>query len=82
MRIWFNRNKNVSPLNLKKCKLDPKLAPVLMGLNRIGLKTKYSCQGHEGDDSQAYISFYKKSIKEVYFDENEDIVTIYFDRIK
>lgn len=35
--------------------VDAKLAPLIKELNKVGLRTKYSCEGKPGEKNSAYI---------------------------
>lgn len=63
-------------LKCPKCDyyVDDELVPLLKELNKVGLKTKYSCSGHRGD--YAYILFVGDLIKCIEYgyivERNED----------
>lgn len=48
--------------------IDPDIRILIHELNRIGLKTKWSCQGHEGQSP--YITFHLNNIENVLVDGN------------
>jgi len=52
-------------LKCPKCKyyIDDELVPIIIELNKIGLKTSYCCSGHKGD--YAYLQFIGNSIKNI-----------------
>ncbi len=65
--------------------IDPELKKVIEELNKVGLKTKYSCQGNHGpgDGSDyAYIFFDTKAIKgfQLLVNPIENSAIIYWNR--
>ena len=58
--------------------IDPLIEPLIQELNRAGLKTLYSCQGHRKID--AYVVLDMTSINNIIVDKKT--VSIYFDPIK
>jgi hypothetical protein len=52
-------------LRCPKCDyyIDDELVPLIIELNKVGLKTRFSCSGHKG--SYAYIMFDGSCIKSV-----------------
>ena len=63
--------------------IDPKLRNVIEELNKVGLKTKYSCQGGhgtQGGSPYTYISFDTNKIKGFHLivDQREDSLIIYW----
>ena len=65
-------------------KIDPEIAPLITELNRMGLVTTHSCQGHLEDGWSAYVTFALDEIREcevmVGVSDGKPRLTIYWER--
>ena len=62
--------------------VDPRIEPLIKALNRVGLKTLYSCEGDEepGFQADAYFTLDLKSINNIMIDKES--ISIYFNPIE
>ena len=62
--------------------IDPELRALIHELNKIGLKTRWSCSGNHGEDSSdsPYITFDVRKIKDFHFLFHKNTLSIYWER--
>ena len=75
--LIIHPKQKVIQVNKKKFKCDLKIIPLIKELNKVGLKTKYCCQGSK--NSEAYISLTRKSIK--YITIHKDKINIHWNAL-
>lgn len=59
------------------CQIDKKLAPLIIELNKTGLKTKFCCEGSEKD--RAYLAFDLSAIETVSFYGKTNLLCLYWE---